>query len=85
MGDGCIDIRTIRGWVEDAGFRGFNEVEVFSEQYWAMDQTAYLQKIRDAYLRPRLKPMSTHRTFTPRRSRLRPSHSLSRYAGRGRG
>ena len=32
MGDGCIDIKTIRGWVEDAGFRGFNEVEVFSGQ-----------------------------------------------------
>ena len=50
MGDGCIDIKTIRGWVEDAGFRGFNEVEVFSEQYWAGDQHAYVKKICDAYL-----------------------------------
>ncbi len=51
MGDGCIDIRTIRGWVEATGFTGFNEVEVFSEQYWAMDQAAYLERIKDAYLR----------------------------------
>ena len=51
MGDGCIDIRTIRGWVEDAGFHGFNEVEVFSEEYWGSDQQAYVANICDAYLR----------------------------------
>ena len=45
MGDACIDIRTIRGWVEDAGFRGYNEVEIFSEQYWAMDQGEYLDRL----------------------------------------
>lgn len=50
MGDGCIDIRTIRGWVESAGFRGFNEVEVFSDTYWALDPDAYLARIRQAYL-----------------------------------
>lgn len=50
MGDGCIDIRAIRGWVEQAGFTGYNEVEVFSEQYWAMDQREYLGLIRDRYL-----------------------------------
>ena len=50
MGDGCIDIPTIRGWVEEAGFRGYNEVEVFSEEYWAMDQNAYLDQISRAYL-----------------------------------
>jgi sugar phosphate isomerase/epimerase len=50
MGDGCIDIKTIRGWVEDAGFHGFNEVEVFSEEYWASDQAAYVKKICRAYL-----------------------------------
>lgn len=50
MGDGCIPIRTIRGWVEAAGFRGFDEVEVFSDHYWAMDQNAYVQRIRQAYL-----------------------------------
>ena len=50
MGDGCIPIRTIRGWVEAAGFRGFNEVEIFSDEYWAMDQNLYLQRITQAYL-----------------------------------
>jgi sugar phosphate isomerase/epimerase len=50
MGDGCIDIRAIRAWVQEAGFKGYNEVEVFSEQYWAMDQQQYLEKIRQAYL-----------------------------------
>ncbi|MGA2051908.1 MAG: sugar phosphate isomerase/epimerase family protein [Opitutales bacterium] len=50
MGEGCIPIRQIRGWVEDAGFRGFNEVEIFSTRYWAGDQPAFLEKIRAAYL-----------------------------------
>ena len=51
MGDGCIDLRTIRGWVEAAGFAGYNEVEVFSEHYWAMNPDQYLGLIQDAYLR----------------------------------
>jgi len=50
MGDGCIPIRTIRSWVEATGFSGFNEVEVFSEDYWSMDQHAYLARITEAYL-----------------------------------
>ena len=50
MGDGCIDVRQIRGWAEEAGFTGFLEVEVFSNDYWQMDQEVYLQKIRSAYL-----------------------------------
>jgi len=50
MGEGCIPLRQIRGWVEAAGFRGFNEVEIFSTRYWAGDQAAFLEKIRAAYL-----------------------------------
>lgn len=50
MGEGCIPLREIRGWVEDAGFRGFIEVEIFSNRYWAMDQHAFLTKIKAAYL-----------------------------------
>jgi sugar phosphate isomerase/epimerase len=50
MGDGCINVPRIRGWVEDAGFTGYNEVEIFSDKYWAMDQNAYLEKIKNAYL-----------------------------------
>lgn len=34
MGDGVIDIPTIRGWVEDAGYRGACEVEIFSAGNW---------------------------------------------------
>ena len=34
MGDGVIDIPKIRGWVEDAGFDGYSEVEIFSTQDW---------------------------------------------------
>ena len=51
MGDGVIDIPTIRGWVEDAGFTGYNEVEVFSDQYWAMDQREYVKLIAERYLK----------------------------------
>ena len=34
MGDGAIDIPRIRGWVEDAGFEGYSEVEIFSADNW---------------------------------------------------
>lgn len=50
MGEGCIDIRQIRGWVEDAGFDGFIEVEIFSNRWWEADQHDYLQAITQAYL-----------------------------------
>jgi hypothetical protein len=51
MGEGVIDIRKIRGWVEAAGFKGFNEVEIFSNRWWGTDQTAYVREICGAYLR----------------------------------
>ncbi len=50
MGEGCIDVRQIRGWVEANGFDGFVEVEIFSNRYWAMDQGEFLERIKDAYL-----------------------------------
>ena len=34
MGDGVIDIPKIRGWVEAAGYDGFNEAEIFSKLDW---------------------------------------------------
>ncbi len=34
MGDGVIDLKRIRGWVESAGYRGFHEVEIFSAGNW---------------------------------------------------
>ncbi|PTY08422.1 sugar phosphate isomerase/epimerase [Opitutaceae bacterium EW11] len=50
MGEGCIPLRQIRGWVEDAGFRGFNEVEIFSDRLWKTDQGRFLEAIKAAYL-----------------------------------
>jgi sugar phosphate isomerase/epimerase len=50
MGNGCINISEIRGWTEEAGFSGFNEVEIFSEKYWSQDQKKYLEQIKNAYL-----------------------------------
>jgi len=50
MGDGCIPLRQIRGWVEAAGFRGCNEVEIFSTRLWATDQNQFLTQIKQAYL-----------------------------------
>ena len=35
MGEGCIDLRGIRGMVEGAGFDGMIEVEVFSNRWWS--------------------------------------------------
>jgi len=49
MGEGCIPLRKIRSWVETAGFKGFNEVEIFSKAYWQEDQSEYLRKIIEAY------------------------------------
>jgi sugar phosphate isomerase/epimerase len=50
MGEGCINIKQIRGWVEDAGFKGFNEVEIFSNIYWKEDQHLFLNKIIEKYI-----------------------------------
>ncbi len=49
MGDGCINIPEFRHAVEKGGFDGFIEVEVFSTQYWSMDQSVYLEQIINAY------------------------------------
>lgn len=35
MGDGVIELKKARDWVEAAGFAGFAEVEIFSEHWWA--------------------------------------------------
>jgi sugar phosphate isomerase/epimerase len=36
MGDGVIDIRRVRGWVEAAGYAGYAEVEIFSRRWWTL-------------------------------------------------
>jgi len=50
MGEGCINVPQIREWVENTGFNGMNEVEIFSSTYWEMDQDEYLDNIVKAYL-----------------------------------
>jgi len=49
MGEGSIPLKQIRGWVENAGFTGFNEVEIFSTAWWKEDQSEFLHKIINAY------------------------------------
>ncbi len=49
MGEGCIPIKKIRSWVEEAGFSGFNEVEIFSTKYWKQSQSTFLQNIISSY------------------------------------
>lgn len=34
MGDGVIELRKIRGWMERSGYAGYAEVEIFSETRW---------------------------------------------------
>ena len=50
MGEGCIPIRTIRGWMEESGFAGYNEIEIFSSIYWERNQDQFLEQIIKAYL-----------------------------------
>ena len=50
MGDGCIDLKRIRGWVEETGWRGFVETEIFSTLWWSRDQDGFLAEIRKRYL-----------------------------------
>jgi len=49
MGEGCIPLKQIRGWIEETGFNGFIEVEIFSNTWWKEDQSEFLNKIVKAY------------------------------------
>ena len=50
MGEGCIDLRSIRAMVENKGFDGMIEVEVFSNRWWAKPTYEFLLAIKDSYL-----------------------------------
>ena len=43
MGDGVIDLRRIRSWMEAAGYRGQHEVEIFSNRWWRTDPEEVLR------------------------------------------
>ena len=45
MGDGVIDIPSIRALVEKAGYRGLTEVEIFSAQKWWKRPVAEILKV----------------------------------------
>jgi sugar phosphate isomerase/epimerase len=49
MGDGVIPLQDIINMVKEAGFNGFNEVEIFSNQHWSEDHDEFLDKIIKAY------------------------------------
>ncbi|MFF7011346.1 sugar phosphate isomerase/epimerase family protein [Streptomyces fimicarius] len=51
LGDGSVDFRAFRGWVEDAGFDGPIEVEIFNEALWARDGAEALAEVADRYVR----------------------------------
>lgn len=36
MGDGIIELRKVRAWVEAFGYAGFAEVEIFSDRVWSL-------------------------------------------------
>jgi sugar phosphate isomerase/epimerase len=48
MGDGVIDIPLIRSWVEDNGYDGLYEVEIFSaEDWWKRDPNDVLKIMKE--------------------------------------
>jgi sugar phosphate isomerase/epimerase len=48
MGDGVIDLPLIRSWVQDAGYGGFQEVEIFSElDWWQRDPDEVLRTCKE--------------------------------------
>ena len=51
MGEGCINIREISDWVDATGFSGHREVEIFSNQWWSVDQNEFLDQIAASYSR----------------------------------
>ncbi|MCL6289912.1 sugar phosphate isomerase/epimerase family protein [Streptomyces fimicarius] len=51
LGDGSVDFRAFRRWVEDAGFDGPIEVEIFNEALWARDGAEALAEVADRYVR----------------------------------
>lgn len=50
MGDGVVDLKTIRAWFEEAGFHGPQEVEIFSaENWWKRDGDDVLKTCVERY------------------------------------
>jgi sugar phosphate isomerase/epimerase len=43
MGDGVIDIKSVRAAVEAQGFAGYSEIEIFSDDWWSRPMDEVLQ------------------------------------------
>jgi sugar phosphate isomerase/epimerase len=44
MGDGVIDIRSVRGAVEAQGYAGYSEIEIFSNDWWERSMDEVLRR-----------------------------------------
>ena len=51
LGDGCVDLRGLRGQVDAAGYEGVTEVEIFSPALWARDGAEVLAEVVERYRR----------------------------------
>jgi sugar phosphate isomerase/epimerase len=52
MGDGVIDLPRIRSWMEQAGYTGLHEVEIFSElEWWQRDADEVLETCKERHQR----------------------------------
>jgi len=50
MGDGVIDLPRIRSWMEQAGYTGLHEVEIFSElDWWQRDADQVLETCKERH------------------------------------
>lgn len=50
MGEGCANLKEIDRWaMQDNGFKGLREIEIFSSKWWARDQNEFLDEILKAY------------------------------------
>jgi len=51
MGDGIIELKKLRNWIESAGYAGFHEVEIFSElDWWRRDPDEVLRTCKERFL-----------------------------------
>ena len=56
MGDGVIEIRKARGWVEAAGYTGYSEVEIFSDALVGTARRGSARHLHRAALQRRVEP-----------------------------
>jgi sugar phosphate isomerase/epimerase len=49
MGDGVIELKKLRGFVEGSGYRGPVEVEIFSEKWWGVPAVEVLDQCVSRY------------------------------------